>query len=183
MAVRERLRNGILYAVLGYVVWVIAKKFAKGLWESTESLRRICRWMLKSFLNNGIALDMATIGATIAIILLFAWIVGGVSPSETIKRFGQWRAHRKRTQLEKKLDGKGEKLLFTARINKESFYGGYPIGFATKVYHRKNKLVCNMCFPNLGGLITLPAVPLEDLEIAEESIEELLAFYMSLGFV
>ena len=118
----------------------------------------------------------------IALISAALWTLGGVSPSDLLKTFARWRVARAQARLEETLHQHGEKILYGARIRKESFFGGYPIGIVTKLYVKKGRRFCNVCFPNLGGFITVP-VPAEDIECVEESIEEILLLYISGGML
>jgi len=106
------------------------------------------------------------------VILVCVWILG-IKSSDGIKWiFGKL--------LKKKED---RKFLFCVRI--KSVLNGYPIGLVSKVYfdEKKEGVVYNIVFPNLGGMWTFIGVPAEDTERAEESVEEVLLTSFSAGFL
>lgn len=106
------------------------------------------------------------------VILVLIWMLG-LKSSDGIKWiFGKL--------LKKKED---RKFLFCVRI--PNVLSGYPVGLVSKVYFdkKKDKIVYNIVFPNLGGMWTFICVPAEDTERAEESVEEVLLTSFSAGFL
>lgn len=106
------------------------------------------------------------------VLIIFIWALGIKSSSGIKWIFGKL--------LKKKED---RKFLFCVRI--KSVLNGYPIGLVSKVYFddKKERMVYNVVFPNLGGMWTFIGVPVEDTERAEESVEEVLLTSFSAGFL
>ena len=144
MALRERMRNGLMYILLVYSAIYGLLWFVMLLWHGTVPMRKNILLIFTLFFEPSQFIKIASAVLPFALIAALALLIGTVSPSETIKRFGRWRARRWKAKLDKQLKEKGERLLFGARIKKESFFGGYPIGLVTKLYQKQGKPYCNI---------------------------------------
>ncbi len=83
--------------------------------------------------------------------------------------------------FKKKAKARARKYLYSVKIKNPYFFGGYPIGLVTKEIIKGDKKYVNIVFPNIGGFITIPNVPEEDVELSDLSVVDTLLFYISCG--
>ena len=152
--------TAIVLSVIFGVVSLGLSQFFKAAWflESLFNFFGVQSWILKPI--------------SFIAVLFFIWLLGIKSTAGIKWIFGK---------ILKKKDER--KFLFCVRI--KSVLNGYPLGLVSKVYFddKREKLVYNVVFPNLGGMWTFIGVPAEDTERAEESVEEVLLTSFSAGFL
>lgn len=173
---KEGLRRGIINSIYIFVAWQIYQFAQNEFLDATEWVRELIMYSanLEKFILIPWLLRCISILASIFLMLPVYWILGHFEILKIITYISKF--------IKKIFGWKSEtKYLFCVRIKDKSFFGGYPIGLVTQIIHKNEKIFYNICFPNIAGLIIMPKVPEEEVEICEESVQEIVALYMSLG--
>jgi len=154
----------ILFALL--VLYKFCSWILKDFLDATEWLRfLINRFLLTALTSVPRLQEFASSIVSLILILPFVWLLGHVEVSAILKKIHFW-------WIEKKT---GLKFLCCVTMkNSDSFPGKYAIGCVTRIYRHKEKTCCAVCFPNLGGFITLIDVPIEDVVYNDRSPAEVI---------
>lgn len=160
----EPIRRGVitiatLFLASKLLIWLLALFFG-----FINPLRTTVLYLIGS--------DNFWIGTLIAVMILLpiCWLVGQFSISNIFFFL-----------FKRKAQKESGKYLQVARIKNKNFYMGCGIGLVTKKMEIDGKTHYNICFPNLGGFITLSKVPEEEVELTGESVVNTLLFYLSCG--
>ena len=173
---REGIRNGLINLLAIFVLWTICEFLYLEYVSNTALLREFIVFVLgmENWIKSGIWRERISIMVSLVVFAPAIWMLGHIKIIALAKKIAMVAKY---VFTEKNQP----KYLFGVRIKNPNFFGGYPIGLVTKIIIVGGKTYYNICFPNIAGLIVIPKVPAEETEISQESVDEIVLTYMSLG--